>query len=910
MKPDPNRSKQWPLHIFSQKTAWASALLLLFLARTGMALTPTHLRTESLQHPQGLDVSHPRLSWLFIANGRGQEQVAYQIQIANSAEQAESGRSAIWDTGKVVSSQNFGIVYAGPDLRSGGRYYWKLRVWGQDGKASGWSRATWWQMGLLHPSDWQGSWIGSSSDATCPLLRREFQVTKKIKQATAYVFGFGWYELHLNGTKVGDNVLAPVNSNYGKNLYYDTFDVTSLIQQGGNAAGLWLGNGYDREFSEYGFRWMSAKQAILEVDIEFIDGSRSRVLTDGSWKTAESPILSNSIYHGETYDARRDKDGWDRYGYDDHAWQAAQLVPAPAGVLRARQMPPLKIRGTLRPRAMHRTKAGTFVFDLGQNIAGWMRLRARGVAGTTIVMRHAEDLLPDGTLDITTNQAARATDTFILKGAGVEVYEPRFTYHGFRYVELSGFPGIPTLDSLAGRVIHAAFDSAGTFRSSNPLLNKIHRNLQWGVVNNLMGIPTDNPVRNERTPCQMDSMAVEETAMYNFDMDNYYVKWLQDIEGGRDAPNWSGDQVFLPMLLYKHYGDLRILEESYENSKQLIDAFAAQASEPHTWSGGGAFGDWCPPGQGGSYKECFSEGEIVNTTIYYRATRLVSEMAEILGKTSDALAYKKQAESILREFNAHYYNASSHTYESGRQVTSVLPLAFGMVPHDQESAVANALLDRLTGKDRGHLDTGIFGTRYLFDVLIDNGFSDAAYKTLNQTTYPSYGHQISLGATTTWEQWAPRGAMETHDHAMFAGPDSTFYSRLAGIQAAQPGYKEILIRPAFPKGLVSVTSSLHTVMGEIVSSWKVQNGLIQEVTIPPNATAVVYVPAIDAAQIREGGRPARQAKGVHLLRMENGFALFSVGSGSYRFTVPAKKFQEVQRTYGVRMNRSNQAASF
>ena len=855
-----------------------------------MALTPTNLRTESSVNPQGLDVLHPTLSWNFVASGRAQMQTAYQIQVASSAEALEAGILNVWDSGKVVSSQNFEIPYTGPEMVSEGRYFWRLRVWDQDDEASVWSHNEWWQMGLLHAADWKGNWIGTSGDSACPLLRHEFLVSGKIKRATAYVFGFGFYELHLNGAKVGDNVLAPVNSNYNKSLYYDTYDVTSLIMQGGNAAGLWLGNGYDREFSEYGFRWMNAKQAIFEVDIEYLDGTRSRIVTDGSWKVAESPILSNSIYDGETYDARQEKDGWDQYGYDDHAWQPAQLMSAPAGVLRSRQMPPLKIRTTLRPRAMHQTKAGTFVFDLGQNIAGWVRLRARGAAGTKIVMRHAEDLLPDGTLDMTTNRAARATDTFILKGTGIEVYEPRFTYHGFRYVEVSGFPGLPTLDSLEGRVIHAAFDSVGHFRSSNPLLNKIHRNLQWSVVNNLMGIPTDNPVRNERTPCQMDSMAVEETAIYNFDMDNYYVKWLQDIEGRRDAPNWSGDQVFLAMLLYKHYGNRRILEESYENSKQLIDAFAAQGREPNPWSGEGAFGDWCPPGQSGSYKECFSEGEIVNTTIYYRATRLVSEMAEILGNASDATAYKSRAESIVREFNARHYDAATYTYESGRQVTSILPLAFGMVPPGQESAVANALLDRLTMKDHGHLDTGIFGTRYLFDVLIDNGFVDAAYKALNQTTYPSYGHQISLGATTTWEQWVLRGSMESHAHAMFAGPDSTFYSRLAGIQPAQPGYKEILIRPTFPKGLVSVTSSLHTVMGEIVSNWKVQNGLIQEVTIPPNATAVVYVPTIDADEIRESGRPVSQAKGVRLLRVENGYTLLSVGSGSYHFIVPAKKF--------------------
>jgi alpha-L-rhamnosidase len=886
MRQDSNQYQLWPLHVL-QQIMGARLVVFLCLAQTGMALTPAGLKTEYKENPQGLDVLRPRLSWIFTATGRAQKQTAFQIQVADSAEPLQFGRGVVWDSGKVTSDQNFGIVYGGPALMSGARYYWRVRVWDQDGKASGWSPYVWWEMGLLQASDWKGKWIGDSNEMTCPLLRRDFQVAKRIKKATAYVFGFGWYELHLNGVKVGDNVLAPVNSDYKKYLYYDTHDVTSLLRQGGNAAGLWLGNGYNREFSQYGYRWMTAKQAILELDIQFVDGTRSCMVTDDSWKATESPILSNGIYDGETYDARREKSGWDQFGYDDHAWQPVRLLPAPAGLLRSRLMPSIKVNGTMRPRNMHQPKPGVFVFDLGQNIAGWTRLRASGGAGTKIVMRHAEDLLPDGTIDTTTNRDARATDTFILKGGGVEVYEPRFTYHGFRYVEVTGFPGIPTLDSLEGRVVHAAVEPVGNFQCSNPLLTQIHRNFQWSVMNNLMGIPTDNPTRDERTPCQMDSMMVEETALYNFDMNNYYTKWLQDIEGGRDAPNWSGDQVFLAMLLYQHYGNRRILEESYENSRQLVDAFATQASKPNPWSD--AFGDWCPPGQSGDDETCCSEAEIVNTSIYYRATRLVSQMAEILGKASDALAYEGRAESILREFNARHFKEATHSYGSGRQVTSVLPLAFEMVPSDQKPVVANALLERLKGRDHEHLDTGIFGTRYLFDVLIDNGFAEAAYKALNQTTYPSYGHQISLGATTTWEQWQFADAMESHDHAMYAGPDSTFYSRLAGIRPLQPGFKEILIRPAFPKGLTSVTCSLRTVMGEIISNWKVQDGLVQKITIPPNTIAIVYVPAIDVGQVKESGRPATQSEGVRFLRLENGCAIFSVGSGSYHFAFPTKE---------------------
>ena len=875
------------------------------------ALTPTDLRVEYTANPEGLDVLRPRLSWTLNAAGRAQKQTAYQIKVAVSTEQHSPGRNIIWDSGKVSSDENFGIVYGGAVLESGVRYYWKVRVWDQNGQVSGWSPSAWWEMGLLQSSDWKGKWIGAPSEMTSPLLRKEFRLAKKVKRATAYVFAFGWYELHLNGVKVGDNVLAPVNSDYRKYLYYDTYDVTSLLASGGNAVGLWLGNGYNRDYSKWGFRWLAGQQGLLELDIRFADGTCMNVVTDESWKTIESPILFNSIYDGETYDGRRAKSGWDRFGNDDRGWQAVVLQSPPAALLRSRLMPPIKVTETLQPRKMTQPKPGVYVYDLGQNIAGWARLRASGAAGTRIVMRYAEDIHPDGTLDTTTNRAARATDTFILKGAGTEVYEPRFTYHGFRYVEVTGFPGQPTRGNLEGRVVHSAVQPGGNFKCSNPLLNQIHRNFQWSVSNNLMGIPTDNPTRDERTPCQMDSMVAEETALYNFDMDSYYKKWLDDIKwGGGELggtlpdPDWSGDQVFLPMLLYQHYGDHRILEESYENAKRLVGIFTAQAARQNHWAK--AFGDWCPPGKSGDYETCFSEGEIVNACLYYRAMCVVSQMAAILGKASDSSAYADRADAILREFAVRYYRAATHSYGNGRQVTSILPLAFGMVQPSQTGPVADALRELLLGTDREHFDTGILGTRYLLDVLIDNGFAEDALEVMNQTTYPSYGHQISLGATTTWEQWQFSGGMETHDHAMFAGPDCVFYSRLAGIRPAMPGYKEVLIRPAFPRGLTFVSSSLRTVMGEIVVNWRVQNGLALEITIPANATAVVYLPATDFRQVKEGGRPATKAAGVRFLRMEDSCALFSVGSGSYQFASPITQFSaSAVSTKSSKLDKSN-----
>jgi alpha-L-rhamnosidase len=848
------------------------------------ALEPAGLKTEYTVNPLGIDVQRPRLSWILTAAERAQKQSAYQVLVASSEAALKSNAGALWNSGRVASDLNFGIEYGGPALRSGARYYWKVRVWSARGAVSGWSPAAWWQMGLLSASDWQGQWIAAAADAPSPLLRKEFVVNKKVLRATAHVFGLGWFELRLNGAKAGDKALAPVNSKYDETLYYDTYDVTRMIVDGGNAAGLWLGNGYDKNYSKYGYRWTEPKRAILQLDILFADGTRSSVVTDRTWKTAGSPITDNDIYNGEAYDARLEKPGWDTHGYDDGSWAPATVLPSPPGAWKASMTPGIKVTDTIRPAKVFQPQPGVYVFDLGQNIAGRVRLHVQGAAGTTVVLRHAEDIRNDGSLDPKTNRRARATDTYILKGGGMELYEPRFTYHGFRYVEVTGFPGTPTLQSIEGRAVHSGVESTGAFSSSDPLIDKIHSNFRWSILNNSMGIPTDTATRDERTPCQMDSLVVEDAAVHMFGMNQFYTKWLRDIAGEKSIPVWSSDQVFLPMLLYRHYGDRRILEENWNNIKRTTDHFAATAISSNYWKDG--FGDWCPPGQPGNYKDSYSEGEIVDTAMYYQAAVLTSRIAAILGNQSEAARYSELARAIQAAFQAKHFNAATNAYGSGRQVTSVLPLAFDMVPEERRPAIAKRLADRVMGENGGHLDTGIFGSRYLFDVLIDNGYPDVALTALTRIDYPSYGHQISLGATTTWEQWVFGGGdMITHDHAMFAGPGETLYTRLAGIQPASPGYKEITIKPTVPKGLTNVKASLSTVMGEIVSEWDAGNGYSQRIAIPANATATVYIPASDVRSIKESGRPAREAAGVRFLRMEAGYAVFSVGSGRYAFSV-------------------------
>lgn len=883
---------RYSFRLFRAVSRWLALFAIAAAASSTLsgALTIESPKTEYITCPIGVETPRPRFSWTLFSSERAQEQRAYEIEVASSRERLEEGASDVWKSGRIESGETFGIVYEGPPLASGARYHWRVRVWDGEGRVSDWSSPEWWQMGLLHESERQARWIAAADDETSPRLRHEFEVVQPVVQATAYAYAVGWYELSLNGRKVGDRVLTPVNSSYKKGLFYDVYDVTDQIRRGDNAVGVWLGGGYNQNYSKWGFRWNEPPAAWVQIELRFADGTRGTIVSDEQWKTGTSPIVSNHIYDGEIYDARREQEGWNEPGFDDAGWTPATLRNVVAGPFKSALMPPLKVMQQLRPIGMTEVKPGVFVFDFGQNIAGWVRLRVSGERGQRVVLRHAENVYGDGSLDVTTNRAARATDTYVLRGDGEETYEPRFTYHGFRYVEVTGFPGRPTLENVTACAVHAAVEETGTFTSSDPLLNRIHENFRWSIRNNLMGIPTDTAVRDERTPCQMDSLAVEETAIANFDMASYYAKWLQDIRGDTGAaPNWSGDQVVLPRLLYQHYGDRRILEEHFDNMERLCAAYLQQVESGNRWADG--FGDWAAPNESGDYKTSFSEGEIVNGAFFYRAAAITAETAEILGYAEKAAEYRELAERLAREFNERHFHPETFTYGSGRQVTSVLPLAFGIVPKAARTEVARVLHQHVTDRDGGHLDTGIFGTRYLFDVLIDHGFADTAYAVLGRRTYPGYGYQIALGATTTWEQWSYRGGMQSHNHAMFAGPGSTFYSRFAGIQPTAPGYRRMIIRPVHPAGLVQVDASMRTVGGWVRSSWRRHEGYAHRVILPPNTRAEVHVPAANAGMVRESGRPALAAEGVRFLRMEEGRAVFDVASGNYVFTVGEERHE-------------------
>jgi alpha-L-rhamnosidase len=633
----------------------------------------------------------------------------------------------------------------------------------------------------------------------------------------------------------------------------------------------------------------------MTLSVTYTDGTQQTVSTDNTWTWSDSPIIGDDIYNGETYDARQEQHGWDTTQFDASQWRPVTTATAPAGTLTASTMPPMRVVQTLRPVKLTQPAPGVHIYDLGQNIAGWARIRATGPAGTQIRLRTAEELTPDGRLDTATNRNAASTDTFVLAGTGgAETYEPRFDYHGFRYVEVTGYPGTPTVDSLDGQVVHADVASTGSFTSSDPTLNQLWQNNRWSILNNSMSLPTDNPVRDERTPPAMDVQAYSGAATREFGLDSFYANYLADLPpgtalpddaGNAQQPDMAGGQVALAWTLYEQYGDRTTLATQYPAMKSFVDKNAAEVPGD-IWPDNRGFGDWCPPvhdggvngGQGGPNEgNCTSEVSLVNTALSYVQALDVAKAAQALGKTADAATYNTLADNIKQAFNTHFLNADGSSYGDGRQTTSVLPLAFGLVPAANVTAVGNRLVDRILTTDAGHLDTGIFGTRYLVDALARVNRVDVAMTVLDQKTYPGFGYEISRGATSSWEEWLYSSNMETHDHAMFAGVNASLYTGLAGIQPAAPGYSSSSIAPQVPPSLTHVAASIDTAYGKVAVAWsKTAKAFDLDVTVPVNTTATVSMPLLAGARHVEAQPGAR--------RTQTG-GTYAVGSGHWHFHI-------------------------
>ena len=887
--------------------------LLLALALPALgSLSPDRLRCEYLDNPLGIDTPQPRLSWVLESRQRAEKQTAYQILAASSEAQLKSDSGDLWDTGKVTSDQTLHIVYAGKALRSCQRCYWKVRVWDNDGKASAYSRPVCWDMGLLTPQDWQGQWISRTTDTNslpAPMLRRAFTLEGKIKQARAYVCGLGYYELHLNGKKIGDHLLDPGYTRYDKRALYVTYDVTDALRRGKNAVGVILGNGWYNVQTRavWDFHkapWRAAPKLLMQLRVEYADGHVETIGTDSRWTTSDGPITFDSIYGGETYDARAEKPGWDTADYDDSAWAMAQVVSAPGGKLAAQMMPPIKADRTINPVKLTEPKPGVFVFDMGQNSAGFAELSARGPAGTKVVMKYGERLGKDGTVDRADIQQhvvrvdpsqQYQTDTYILDGSSrITHHASRFTYHGFQYVEVTGFPGKPTLDSLRGIFIHSAIPVAGEFECSNPLLNRIWVAGRWAYLSNLQGIPTDCPHR-EKNGWTGDAHLAAEQGLFNYAPAAIYTKWIKDLGDEQrpsgelpgivptsgwgykwgNGPAWDSAFLLIPFYLYEYCGDTKVLCDHYDGLKRYVDYLTSKAKGGIVDIG---LNDWAP------FKTS-TPTDITSTAYYYRDAQIVALAAGLMGNEADARKYADLAASIKQAFNEKFYHPDTGLYGNGSQTSLSCALYQGLVEPANKVRVLNNLVAAVE-KSNGHIDTGILGAKYLLNALLENGRADVAYRIASQKDLPSWGWWIEQGATTLWEQW---NGTESRNHIMFGDISAWFYKALAGINLdpAAPAFKHIIIKPNLVGGLTSAKASYDSVRGRIASDWRIAQGHLDlEVTIPANTTATVCVPAADSAAIKEDGKTAADAAGVRFLRTEDGRTLFEVGSGTYHFTAP------------------------
>ena len=902
-------------------------------------ITAVGLLVEYLKDPVGIDCVEPRLSWHVVSDGTGQVQSGYQILAASSGELLDKDKGDLWDSGKVESDETLHIRYGGKKLESYQRCYWKVRVWDKDGKVSGWSEVGFWSMGVLDAGEWKGKWLGYvkkfsgekelamkgkwKQEAPSPMFRKGFTAKKQIAYATLHVCGLGLFEAYINGEKVGDHVLDPAFTRYDRASLYVTHDVTDMLAKGKNAIGVMLGNGWYNVFCDAAWDfdkapWRGKPKMLAQLRIEYTDGTVEYVVSDDSWKAATGPVYLDGIRQGECYDARLEIDGWTGAGFDDSSWARPEIVEAPGGMLRAQMIAPMKVVEKIDPALLDEPKPGVFVYDMGQNIAGWVRLKVSGPRGTKITIRYGERIFEDGMLDQKEvkrhiYEEESNISTYTLKGDGVEVWEPKFSYYGFQYVEVTGFPGTPTLDSIDGCVVHTAFENSGEFECSDHLLNKIQNCALWSYRGNFHGIPTDCPHR-EKNGWMGDAHLAAEQAMYNWANGAGYSKWLMDLhdeqkESGAlpgivptggwgyswgNGPAWDSAYLLIPWYMYQYYGDTGILAKHYDRFTRYVDYLTSRgedllASREQKRQNPDAevqkkpgyiimFGlnDWAPA-------KTQTPGEVTSTVYYYIDTMITAKAAEILGKKEDAKKYTELAEKIKKAFNDTFYKGDG-IYDKGSQTALCFPLYYGMVPEKEQRKVLAKFVKNI--KDNGyHIDTGILGAKAVYNVLAENGELETAYKMLMQKSRPSYGYWIEQGATTLWEQWS--GA-ESRNHIMFGDISAWFYKNLAGIRLDESGtgaFKHFVIKPQVPEGLESVRASYNSIRGVIRSEWKRSEGSFSlEIEVPANTTATLYMPSKDAESMALSKMDNMEKSDINFIKKEGDYLIFEVGSGSMRMS--------------------------
>ncbi len=834
---------------------------------------PKDLRCEHFANPIGIDSLLPRFSWKLDSDKKGACQTAYRIRVSSRP----GGDGDLWDSARVESSQSVDVEYAGVRLVSRLRGWWTVQVWDENGQEVEPSTEAVFEMGLLEPEDWQAKWIGGDlvggprTSVPLPYLRKTASLSG-VKSARLYVTALGLYEFRINGRRVGDCELAPGWTDYRKRIQYQVCEVAGLLLEGENALSAVLGDGWYCGNVEWRGRQLygDRPKLLAQLEVEHEDGARTTVVSDGTWQHTYGPLLEADLLMGESYDARLELG----------AWRPAIELPGPAGKLVAMRGPAVKVIRELAPidDPVERPKwpRPDFIFDMGQNMVGRARLKVSGPAGTTVRLRFAEMLTPSGDLYTENLRSAKQTDYYTLKGEGDEVWEPKFTFHGFRYVEVSGYPGKPGRDAITGVVLHSDTPLTGSFECNDPVVNQLQHNIEWGQRGNFVDVPTDCPQRDERLGWTGDAQVFVRTAAFNMDVQGFFEKWLNDLQdsqsesgeipptapttgvvGSDGGPAWADAFVICPWTIYLSYGDKRILEEHYpamrlwleqqkRTSRDLIRCYPG-------YEGFSGFGDWLNI-------KAETPHELIGTAFFAQCSRLMGKIARLLGRESEAAEYEAQFEQIRVAFQRHFVTPAG-VVASGTQTAMILALHFDLLPQELRPAVAQALVDDI-GRRGWHLSAGFVGSSYLPWVLMDAGRLDAAYKLLFQKSWPSWLYAVTKGATTIWERWDgwteeagfQDPGMNSFNHYAYGAVGAWLYAAVAGIELdpENPGYRHILLRPHPGEGLSWARAELESVYGKIVSDWRVEDGRFHwTVVVPPNATATAFMPAGFAHRSRE-----------------------------------------------------------